>query len=146
MPRRKAAIKREVLPDPLFGSEEVTKFVHGDTALAEAMATTEKLFANQNAPAERLSVEDLEGMEGIVRIDFAKEKITPGIDIVSFLAETTIAPSKGEARKLVQGGGIHINRKKAGGIDTRIDPSFLLHNRYILVQKGKKSYFLINCN
>jgi tyrosyl-tRNA synthetase len=126
-------------------AEEVTSFVHGNDALAEAIATTGKLFANQSAPAESLSVEDLEGMEGVVKIEFEKAKIENGIDVVSFLADTTIVQSKGEARKLVQGGGVSINRKKVEGIDLKIDTSFLLHNKYLLVQKGKKNYFLVSC-
>ncbi len=124
-------------------AEEVTKFVHGDTALAEAMATTEKLFAGQSASAESLSVEDLEAMEGIVLIDIPKQILDKDIDIVSFLAEAGIVPSKGEARKLVQGGGISINRKKVEGIDYKIHTSVLLHNKYLLVQKGKKNYYLV---
>jgi tyrosyl-tRNA synthetase len=122
---------------------EVTKFVHGESALQDAIATTEKLFANQSAPAESLSAEDLEGMEGIIKTGFPKEKITAGIDIVSFLAETTIFPSKGEARKTVQGGGISINRKKIDSLQLTIDNSFLLHEKYLLVQKGKKHYYLV---
>ncbi|TWI79093.1 tyrosyl-tRNA synthetase [Lacibacter cauensis] len=124
-------------------AEEVTKFVHGADALAEAIATTEKLFANQTAPAESLSIEDLEGMDGVIKFDFAADKLAEGIDIVSFLAETTIFPSKGEARKTVQGGGVSINRKKVEGIDLKIDSSLLLHNTYLLVQKGKKNYYLV---
>ena len=124
-------------------AEKVTAFVHGDAALAEAIATTEKLFANQAAPAESLSIEDLEGMEGVIKIDFAKDKIAAGIDVVSFLAETAIFPSKGEARKLVQGGGVSINRKKVEGIEMKVDSSMLLHNKYLLVQKGKKNYYLV---
>ena len=124
-------------------AEEVTQFVHGESALAEALATTEKLFTNQTTSAESLSVEDLEGMEGVIKINFAKEKIDTGIDVVSFLAETNIFPSKGEARKMVQGGGVSINRNKTDNIQLAIDNSFLLHNKYILVQKGKKNYFLI---
>lgn len=124
-------------------AEEVTQFVHGESALAEALATTEKLFTNQTTSAESLSVEDLEGMEGVIKINFAKEKIDTGIDVVSFLAETNIFPSKGEARKMVQGGGVSINRNKIDNIQLAIDNSFLLHNKYILVQKGKKNYFLI---
>ncbi len=121
----------------------VTKFVHGETALAEAITTTEKLFADQAAPAESLSMEDLEGMEGVIKIDFPKEKIAAGIDIVSFLAETTIFPSKGEARKTVQGGGVSINRKKVDGIDTQVNNAMLLHDKYLLIQKGKKNYYLV---
>ncbi len=124
-------------------AEEVTKFVHGDAGLNEAISTTEKLFANQTAPAENLTIEDLEGMEGVVKMDFAKDKIAEGVDVVSFLADTTIFPSKGEARKTVQGGGVSINRKKVEGIDFKIDSSLLLHNQYLLVQKGKKNYYLV---
>jgi tyrosyl-tRNA synthetase len=124
-------------------AEEVTKFVHGDTALAEAVATTVKLFSNQSASAESLSIEDLESMEGVVKIDFAKDKLAVGIDVISFLADTAIFPSKGEARKTVQGGGISINRKKIEGIELKIELSLLLHNKYLLVQKGKKNYYLV---
>ena len=124
-------------------AQEATKFVHGEDELKKAIETTEKLFANHNAPAESLSVEDLESMEGIVKINFTKEKISIGIDIVSFLAETNILSSKGEARKLVQGGGVSINRKKVDDVHMAINSSLLLHEKYILVQKGKKNYYLV---
>jgi tyrosyl-tRNA synthetase len=62
---------------------------------------------------------------------------------VSFLAETEIFPSKGEARKMVQGGGVSINRKKVDNIQFAIENSVLLHNKYILVQKGRKNYYLV---
>ena len=127
-------------------ADEVTKFVHGENELKKAIETTGKLFANQHAAAEDLTIEELEGMEGIVKIDFAKDKISSGIDVVTFLAETKIFPSKGEARKTVQGGGISINRKKIDNFQLSIENSLLLHNKYILVQKGKKNYYLVNCN
>jgi tyrosyl-tRNA synthetase len=124
-------------------ADEVTKFVHSESALNEAIATTEKLFANQSASVDTLSVDDLESMDGLVKIDFAKEKIAEGINIISFLAESGIFPSKGEARKTVQGGGLSLNRKKVLTIDLIIDNSYLLHNSYLLVQKGKKNYYLV---
>jgi len=112
-------------------AQEITSFVHGKDEYEKAIETTHKLFANQNAPVESLSVEDLENLEGVVKSNFSKEKITAGIDIVSFLAETAIFDSKGNARKNVQGGGF------------KIDASLLLHDKYILVQKGKKNYYLV---
>jgi tyrosyl-tRNA synthetase len=124
-------------------AQEITIFVHGEKEFNKAVDTTEKLFANQNAPAESLSIEDLEGMEGVVKIDFARDKVTAGIDVVSFLAETGIFPSKGEARKTVQGGGVSINRKKVEGTGFKIESRLLLHNQYLLVQKGKKNYYLV---
>lgn len=125
-------------------AEEVTQFVHGTEALKEAISTTEKLFANQTVPVESLSVEDLEGMEGVIKSNFPAEKINTGIDVVSFLAETNIFPSKGEARKMVQGGGVSINRKKVDSVQMMVDISLLLHNKYLLIQKGKKHYYLVN--
>ena len=127
-------------------AEEVTKFVHGEEELKKAIETTEKLFSNQHAPAEDLTIDELEGMDGVIKIDFEKGKIVAGIDVVTFLAETKIFPSKGEARKTVQGGGVSINRKKIENIQQSIENNLLLHDRYILVQKGKKNYYLVNCN
>lgn len=124
-------------------AQEITCFVHGKEEYEKAVETTQKLFANQSAPAESLSLEDLEGMEGVVKSSFEKDKIAAGIDIVSFLAETAITASKGEARKLVQGGGVSINRKKVESADFIINDSLLLHGQYILAQKGRRNYFLV---
>ncbi len=107
------------------------------------METSEKLFNNQSAPAESLSLEDLEGLEGLAKFDFPADKINAGIDVVSFLAETGIFPSKGEARKTVQGGGVKINRRKVENIQLTIESSLLLHGQYLLVQKGKSNYYLV---
>ena len=124
-------------------AEEVTRFVHGEDGLKAALETTEKLFAAANAPADALSVDDLEGMEGIVRFSFSRNSIETGIDIVSFLADTTIFPSKGEAKKMLLNGGVSINRNKVSELTTTINSTYLLHGKYILVQKGKKSYYLV---
>lgn len=124
-------------------AKEITVFVHGIDEYNKAIETTEKLFANTNAPAEDLSEDDLNNMEGIVKIDYAADKIIAGVDIVSFLAETNIFPSKGEARKMVQGGGVMINRNKVEGVETTVDSGKLLHKKYLLIQKGKKNYYLV---
>lgn len=124
-------------------AKEITVFVHGMEEFEKAIATTEKLFSNQTKPAEDMSIEDLEGMEGIVKSNFEKSKIDEGIDIVSFLAEANITNSKGEARKLVQGGGVQLNRKKIDDAQNLVEASLLLHQKYLLVQKGKKNYYLV---
>lgn len=124
-------------------AKELTVFVHNQEEYEKAIETTEKLFSQQNAPAEQLSVSDLESMEGVVKFDYPLEKLKQGIDIVSFLAETTIFPSKGEARKMVQQGGVSINRNKQSDTNTRLDQDLLLHSQYLLVQKGRKNYYLV---
>lgn len=123
---------------------EITAFVHGDEALRAAVETTEKLFKNQHAPVETLSVEDLESMEGINKITFPITQLETKPDIVGFLADSKILPSRGEARKMVQNGGISINRKRIENIQFQIEPSLLLHQQYLLVQKGKKNYYLVS--
>jgi tyrosyl-tRNA synthetase len=124
-------------------AEEITAFVHGRDELEKALETTQKLFANQHAPADTLSINDLEQMDGIIKSDYDRTKLNSGIDIVSFLAETNIFPSKGEARKTIQGGGVSINRKKIDDAQMKIDRALLLHEKYILIQKGKKNYYLV---
>lgn len=124
-------------------AKEVTVFVHGVEEYNKAVETTEKLFSNQNAPVESLSEEDLESIEGVLTIEYPAEKLKAGIDVVSFLAETGIFPSKGEAKKTLQGGGISINRKKIDNLQLAIDNTFLLHGKYILIQKGKRNYYLV---
>jgi tyrosyl-tRNA synthetase len=125
-------------------AKELTIFVHGVDEYLKAVETTDKLFSQKNATAESLSEEDLKNMEGIVHIEYLKEKLQSGIDAVSFLAETTIFSSKGEARKMIQNGGVSINRIKIAAIDEVINDKKLLHEKYLLVQKGKKNYYLVN--
>jgi len=124
-------------------AREVTSFVHGQAEYEKAVQTTEKLFANQSAPAESLSVDDLEGMEGVIKFDYDLGRISAGVDIVTFLAEAAIFSSKSEARKMVQQGGVSINRRKVGDVAMQVDGGLLLHDKYLLVQKGKKNYYLV---
>ena len=127
-------------------AEEITVFVHGRNEYEKAIITTEKLFTHTTAAAEDLSETDLNNMEGIIKNNFAAATIKEGIAVIDFLVETAIFSSKGEARKMIQNGGLSINRKKVDNTDLRIDASLLLHKKYLLLQKGKKNYYLITCN
>lgn len=124
-------------------AEAITLFVHGSEGLQQAITTTEKLFSQQNAPAESLSKEDLEHMEGVTKISVDKSAITSGINVIQLLAETGIFPSKSEARKMLQGGGVSLNRLKISETEMLVDASHLLHEQFLLIQKGKKNYYLI---
>jgi tyrosyl-tRNA synthetase len=124
-------------------AREVTVFVHGEEEFRKALETTDKLFADQSAPADSLSEEDLQEIEGVVKIDYSLEKVKSGVDIVSFLADSAILSSKSEAKKMIQNGGILINRKKVEGLQLIINQSLLLYSKYLLVQKGRKNYYLV---
>jgi tyrosyl-tRNA synthetase len=124
-------------------AEQLTIFVHGEDALQKALETTQKLFEQQNSSVESLSPEDLEAMQGIVKVEYAKEKLKPGVDVITLLSETGIFPSKGEARKMVQNGGVSINRTKIEDLQFSVSPTLLLHDKYLLIQKGKKNHYLL---
>jgi tyrosyl-tRNA synthetase len=128
-------------------AREITSFVHGLSEYEAAVQTTEKLFTGDAVENIRsLSEKELlESMDGVPRFPFEMEKLSAGADAVSFLAETGIFPSKGEARKTIQGGGVSINKEKIQDPATTVDTAKLLAGKYILVQKGKKNYFLVVC-
>lgn len=124
-------------------AETLTLFVHGEAEFKKAWETTAKLFSNPNAAIENLSEVDLKAIEGIERKEYDKQLLEKGIEVTQLMADTTIFSSKGEARKMIQNGGLSINRKKVNNATDTINSSWLLHNRYLLVQKGKRNYYLI---
>jgi tyrosyl-tRNA synthetase len=67
------------------------------------------------------------------------------VDAVGFLADTGIFPSRGEARKTIQGGGVSMNKEKISDISLMVNQDHLIAEKYILIQKGKKHYYLVVC-
>ncbi|SDG79484.1 tyrosine--tRNA ligase [Chitinophaga filiformis] len=126
-------------------AEQLTIFVHGEKELEFALKASDLLFRNDTAEVLQSLTETqlLEIMDGVPQVEVAAADLEAGKDVVSFLAETSILPSKGEARKMVQNNGISINKVKVTAIDQKVDKSQLLNDRYILVQRGKKDYHLI---
>ncbi|HEY6901927.1 MAG TPA: tyrosine--tRNA ligase, partial [Puia sp.] len=139
--QHKAAPEQRLLQKTL--AKAVTSFVHGEEGYQKAIADTEALFANQSAPVESLSVEYFESLQGVSRFELSRTHLDNKIDVISFLAEAGVTPSKGEARKLIQGGGISINRKKVEDVKMIMDDSTLLQGKYILVQRGKSNHYLV---
>jgi tyrosyl-tRNA synthetase len=126
-------------------AREVTTFVHGKTEFEAAVLTTEKLFSGNAAENIRELSETalLESLEGVPQFKYDRSKILSGTDAVSFMAESGIFPSKGEARKTIQGGGVSVNKEKINDPAMLINSTNLLLEKYILVQKGKKNYYLV---
>lgn len=123
-------------------AQEVTSFIHGEAALNEAIETTEKMFANKNASIQSLSEEDLNNLQGIKKISINKNLLQQGIDVVSLLANNGVFTSKGEAKKMIAGGGVSINKQKIVETNFVVNDSLLLHSKYILAQKGQKNFYL----
>lgn len=126
-------------------AEELTRFVHGDKELDFALKASDLLFRNDTADVLQSLTESqlLEIMDGVPQVEVTAADLEAGKDILSFLAETSILPSKGEARKMIQNNGISINKVKVSAIDKLIDRSLLLNDKYILVQRGKNNYYLV---
>ncbi len=124
-------------------AKELTVFVHGEDEYNIAMETTQKLFAQQTASADSLSADDLETMQGIVKVSYPIDAFQVGVNIVDLVTATAIFPSKGESRKMIQNGGLSINREKVSDAQMQLNASNLLHEKYLLVQKGKKNYYLV---
>ena len=86
----------------------------------------------------------LDVFDGVPQFDIARDQLASGINIVDFLtANTTIFPSKGEARKMITGGGVSLNKQKIENEAQVVTIDHLINQKYLLVQKGKKNYFLI---
>jgi tyrosyl-tRNA synthetase len=127
-------------------AKDVTIRVHSEEAYETAVAASEILFGKGTEESLRkLSESDLLSVfEGVPQFDVAKSELESGIGILDFLTEkANVFPSKGEARKMVQGNGVSINKNKVTAIDETIDASHLIAGKYILAQRGKKNYFLI---
>jgi tyrosyl-tRNA synthetase len=125
-------------------AEEVTARVHSPEALERAKETTEILFGGSSfEDFKRLSEEEIEDALGDLRYDVNKDFFSGEADAVSLIGEqAAIFPSKGEARKSIQGNGVSINKQK-WTLDKKITSNDLLYGKYLLVQKGKKNYYLI---
>jgi len=127
-------------------AQEITIMVHGVAEYESALEASQILFGSGTAESlAKLSKETfLAVFEGVPTFTVTKSVIESGMNVVELLAaETTIFPSKGEARKMIQGGGVSINKGKIETPEVVIDSKYIINNLYILVQKGKKNYFII---
>lgn len=126
-------------------AKEVTCFIHGEREYEFAVKASEILFGNATREALHSLNEKqlLQVLEGVPQVEVSFVDLEKGMDIVSFLDGTGIFPSKGEARKTVQNGGVSVNKEKVNGIDFTLSTGTLIRDRYILIQKGKKKYWLV---
>jgi len=127
-------------------AKDITIRTHSEEAYETAIKTSEFLFGNGSLEFLNNLDHDavLEVFEGIPQFQVAKADLAAGINILDLLAvQTQVFPSKGEARKMLQGGGVSINREKATDIEDSITDNHLVNNKYIVAQRGKKNYYLI---
>ena len=127
-------------------AQEITTFVHGEDAFKKAVQATDLLFSKDTLQIiASLSKDGLDQvLAGVPAIEISKEKISgANPDIVTFLAETAVFASKGEAKKMIQGGGVSLNKQKVSDASAKVDMSLFINERYLFVQKGKTNYYLV---
>lgn len=130
-------------------ANDITTRVHGAEALDMAIKTSEFLFgAGDLAFLQKLNDEEiLDVFDGIPQFTISKSELSSGINIVDLLAEkSAVFPSKGEAKKMITGGGVSLNKEKINNVDLIVNEDSLINAKYLVPQKGKKNYFLIICN
>lgn len=127
-------------------AREVTTMVHSEADYEMALEATAILFGGGTSEAlKKLDDQTLQSIfEGVPQFDVPRDSLSGGVKAVDLLVEyATVFPSKGEMRKLVQGGGVSINKEKLAAFDREINADDLLDGKYLLVQRGKKNYYLI---
>lgn len=127
-------------------AEEVTVMVHSRADYEAAVEASQILFSNKAGDILRKIDEDtlLSVMDGVPRFEVERADIEAGIKLADLLTDkAAVFPSKGEMRKMVQGGGVSLNKEKVTDPYAPVSVDMLLNNKYLLVQRGKKNYYLL---
>lgn len=127
-------------------AKEVTVMVHSEEDYNAAVEASNILFGNATSDALRRLDEAtlLDVFNGVPQFEVSRDAISAGIKLLDLCTEkASVFPSKGEMRKLIQSGGVSLNKEKVTDIDMIINAEHLLDDKYLLVQKGKKNYFLL---
>ena len=127
-------------------AKEITTLVHSEADWQQAVEASQILFSNK--AGETLHNLDektlLDVFEGVPTFEVSRQDIENGIKLADLIVEKApVFPSKGELRKLAQGGGLSVNKTKVADAYTLVTPDMLLNDKYILIQKGKKNYYLL---
>ena len=127
-------------------AEEITILVHGRENYESAVAASGILFGQ--GTKEQLQTLDeatlLAVFEGVPQFEISRDKLASGIKVIDLLTEeAAVFPSKGELRKLITAGGLSVNKEKVASPEDTFSADQLIAGCYLLVQRGKKSYYLI---
>lgn len=128
-------------------AKEVTVMVHGEEAYNAAVEASQILFSNKAGEVLMHLDEQtlLDIFDGVPRFEISASRLDEGIPVLDLLAvDTKVFSSKGEARKMIQGNGLSINKDKYTDPNGVIDRTALIGGKYILVQRGKKNYYLLS--
>ncbi len=127
-------------------ARDITVRVHGEQQYEKAIKSSEFLFGGTGIEfLNELTDNEVVGLfEGVPQFQISKAELAQGIDAVELLgAKTAVFNSKGEARKMIQAGGVSLNKVKIPAIDEKYTDTQLINQKFLIAQKGKRNYFLI---
>ena len=127
-------------------AKEITTMVHSEEEYNKAVEASQILFSNKAKDALHALDEAtlLDIMEGVPRYEVSRQAIEEGVKLADLLTDLApVFPSKGEMRKMTQQGGVSVNKEKVTDPYAMVSADMLLNGKYILVQRGKKNYYLI---
>ncbi|SKB27131.1 tyrosyl-tRNA synthetase [Parapedobacter luteus] len=127
-------------------AKDITIRTHSMSDYETALKTSEFLFGNGSLEFLKAIPHStlLDIFDGVPRFRIARESLASGINVLDLLAvASSVFPSKGEARKMIQGGGVSINRIKITDIEQDFRVDDLINDNYLIVQRGKKNYYLL---
>ncbi|SEN58035.1 tyrosyl-tRNA synthetase [bacterium A37T11] len=127
-------------------AKDITIRTHSEEAYEMALKTSDFLFGNGSLDfLSKLSHEAfLEVFDGVPHFYASKAELETGISVIDLLSTSAaVFPSKAEARKMIQGGGVFVNKKKVESIEQVFHSADLINGRFLVAQRGKKNYFLL---
>lgn len=122
-------------------AEEVTRMVHGETALATAIRSSEVLFGGELTDLEPAEILDI--FEDVPSSEITADELSGGVGVVDLFAQTGLAQSKGAARRLIREGGAYVNNERVGDEQHSVNRDDFLGGKVLVLRKGRKAYHVV---
>ncbi|HLX12072.1 MAG TPA: S4 domain-containing protein, partial [Bacteroidota bacterium] len=123
-------------------AEEVTKMVHGESALEQAIKASQVLFGGE---LDGVSPEHLlDIFSEVPSVELSKDKLAgDGLPFLDLMVAASVAKSKGEARRLIEGGGMYLNNRRVSEVDAKVAIGTSISGKILILRKGAKNYTLV---
>jgi len=122
-------------------AREVTRMVHGETALGKAEQASQALFGGDITGLDAADIEDI--FAEVPSNEVAKEALSDGLAVVDLLVASGLASSKADARRAIQGGGIYLNNERVADATQAAVLSQAIDGRFLVLRKGRRQYHLV---
>ena len=123
-------------------AHEVTALVHGETAMVQAVKASQIFFGGEIGDAGERELLDI--FSDVPSTDLPRESLAgERLPLIDLLVKAAVVKSKGEARRLIESGGVYLNNRRVAGVETKVGSADLLHGKFLVLRKGARNYFLV---